>query len=338
MLFVKYVFRRRVKANGKTVFVDVSDPRLERYLYWLLKMFDIAGWNVSIKFRPWLLLNLRNHSEWIYDIRSLSICIQKPDNADVFLSSKQEAGGITLDTDYFSSKRSALNFRMPFFVSPEILHSGLYQELPFVRRSARHIKVFIGGNLDDEYEKSGVESRFGIVNRAAIRRVLEDHFELASSVAVIATEPEADAILESHSDLDLFILRKNVVTVDKWISILASTNFFIAPPGTIMPFSHNIIEAMAMGAIPITQYGRLFDPPLEDGKTCIHFNDDRDLIRVVREAINATDSEIDCLRKNVVDYYNSHLVPNKIVDKIDDSANSIDRIYLIAGHLSVTGQ
>ena len=43
-----------------------------------------------------------------------------------------------------------------------------------------------------------------------------------------------------------------------------------------MPMCHNIIESMAVGVIPITNYPEWFDPDLEHMKNCIVFDDQKD--------------------------------------------------------------
>lgn len=335
VLYIRYVVRQKSHSQGKSVFFDLSDPRLERYLYGLVKMFDLSGWNVALKFHPWLLLNLRNHAEWIYDVRSLKIRYFRPRDANLVIADRPNGFGILLDTAYFSKSRPTRSLRLPFLMNPSIYHTGTHEDLPQIARNKRHIKIFLGGNLDDSYENSGVENRFGIENRARIRRTIETDFADSDALVIASTREEALKILNRPDPVDLFLLRNNVVSNKEWMELLSASSFFIAPPGTLMPFSHNIIEAMAMGTIPITQYGDLFDPPLIDGKTCLVFNDKRSLNDVVTCAINATQEQIQDLRRNVINYYNDQLDPKKIVDKIDRSSNSIDRLFIIAGHLSV---
>src|SRR3990167_5062911 len=60
---------------------------------------------------------------------------------------------------------------------------------------------------------------------------------------------------------------------------LSMFDFFLAPPGVQMPLCHNIIEAIAVGTIPFTNYYNWFEVPLEDGKNCIAFNDEKELLQ-----------------------------------------------------------
>ena len=327
--------REKSRSQGKSVYFDLSDPRLERYLYGLLKMFDLAGWNVSLKFHPWLLLNLRNHAEWIYDVRSLKIRHFDAPDGHLVIADRPKRNGILLDTAYFSNSKPKRSFSLPFLMNPSIYHTGLYYSLSRIGRKKRHIRIFLGGNLDDSYENSGVENRFGIENRAQIRRTIETDFADSRALSIASTKEEALKILDGTEPVGLFVLRNNVVSNKEWMELLSASSFFIAPPGTLMPFSHNIIEAMAMGAVPITQYGDLFDPPLIDGKTCLVFDNKKSLIDVVKYAMTAKHREVQDLRRNVIKYYNDQLDPKKIVDRIDKSSDSIDRLYIIAGHLSV---
>ena len=126
-----------------------------------------------------------------------------------------------------------------------------------------------------------------------------------------------------------------VLPLKRWMRMLGVSDFFVAPPGIIMPFSHNIIESMAVGTVPITQYGDLFDPPLVDGETCLAFSDEASLRARIEHALRMRSDEIEHLRKNVEDYYDRHLDPRAVVGKIVARKDSLDRLYLIAGHLSI---
>lgn len=54
--------------------------------------------------------------------------------------------------------------------------------------------------------------------------------------------------------------------------MLASADFFLCQPGEIMPQCHNIVEAMAVGTIPLTNYPDWLSPPLVDGREALVFD------------------------------------------------------------------
>lgn len=95
----------------------------------------------------------------------------------------------------------------------------------------------------------------------------------------------------------------------QWLQTLAHCNVFLALPGVYMPFSHNVVEAMAMGCIPLTNYGNWFDPPLEHMRTCIDFDTEDDLAAKVRMVLALDDDTIRDMRTSVIDYYDRYLAP-----------------------------
>lgn len=90
---------------------------------------------------------------------------------------------------------------------------------------------------------------------------------------------------------------------------------------------------MSVGCVPILQYRDMFYPQLEHRKNCLYFDDEEDLKRVVRTAIEMSNSDIANMRQNVVRFYSEHLSPKAVVDRIAGPATK--SIYLNAEHISV---
>jgi hypothetical protein len=301
-------------------------------------MFDIAGWNVSLRARPNLLLNLRNYSEYIYDITGLELRLSTPKDADLYISDRRKGDGwLFLDTDFFSPlKKAPDSISLPFFMHPDVYHTRLHLDLPeFGERADRPIRVFLGGNLSDVYRTRAME-RFDLVNRSEVARIVLEAFEAGADHFEIKTPEGADAVLAGTARHPSVLMRTSMVPPRTWMSLLSASDFFIASPGVIMPFSHNIIEAMAVGTIPITQYGHFFDPPLVDGSTCLKFSDAASLRERITELTLMKDGEIEELRQNVKAYYDRYLAPRSTVERIVNHSDPLGRIYLIAGHVSLT--
>jgi hypothetical protein len=337
LLSHRYRNRNRFDEGRNRVFFDLHDPRLERYLYWLVKMFDIAGWGVVFRIRPWLLLNLRNRSEYIYDTRNLRFSLGPPKDVDLIVTDRAGvSNAIYVDTDYFGAKEEESGLKLPFFMHPDVYHTRLYEALPDLRdKTTRFVKVFLGGNLGEVYDTNEMQDRFGLMNRSEVTKRVINWSEGKSGYFEIESSADADAVLGGKAGADVVIMKQPLVPLPKWMELLAASEFFLAPPGLLMPFSHNIIEAMAMGTIPITEYGHMFDPPLVHGETCLAFSSEHELRERIAEAMNMDAADIDRMRRNVVEYYDAHLSPEAVVSKIYERRKQLERIYLIAGHLSV---
>jgi len=73
--------------------------------------------------------------------------------------------------------------------------------------------------------------------------------------------------------------------------------------------SHNLIEAMFCGAIPITNGAAFIAEPLKDGKTCLEFQDAAGLVSVIERALGMDGREMEQVRFAVRDYYDRFLEP-----------------------------
>lgn len=81
-----------------------------------------------------------------------------------------------------------------------------------------------------------------------------------------------------------------------------------------MPHSHNMIEAMSVGTIPVTQYGRHLHPPLRDRCDCVAYSDLADLDSILEELMLMDPEDIEGLRSGVRDYFSDHIDPKHVVD------------------------
>lgn len=104
---------------------------------------------------------------------------------------------------------------------------------------------------------------------------------------------------------------------EHWLDTLAMADFFLSPPGIVMPMCHNVIEAMAVGTIPITNYPEWLDPPLRHMENCIVFADRADLLAQLRAALALAPAEIARLRRNVIDYYDTHMRPDSFISRVE---------------------
>jgi len=102
---------------------------------------------------------------------------------------------------------------------------------------------------------------------------------------------------------------------ENWLDTLAMADFFLSPPGIVMPMCHNIIEAMAVGTIPITNYPEWLDPPLRHMEDCLVFDQRADLVARLRAALALDQGEIARLRRNVISYYGAHMRPDTFIER-----------------------
>jgi glycosyltransferase involved in cell wall biosynthesis len=70
-----------------------------------------------------------------------------------------------------------------------------------------------------------------------------------------------------------------------------------------MPISHNLIEAMFCGAIPITNGGAFMAEPLADDVNCLAFKNVEQLAAAVERALAMDAGKVARMQEAVRDYY-----------------------------------
>ncbi len=217
--------------------------------------------------------------------------------------SKQQ---ILIDGDYYSPpKRAATSLIMPYFAHPKFYRERLHLKASAASPLPRPMRIFFCGSV--EKEKYGRCFLFPILNRSQIMEYILEHFSDHIANSMQAPKMEITMLITSDTR---DIVEKHPFSPAKFFQALTKADFFIAPPGWVMPHSHNIIEAMTAGSIPITNYAHLFDPPLQSGTNCLSFASYQDLDRVLWEAINMPAEKVEFMRKETLEYYQRHLRPS----------------------------
>jgi hypothetical protein len=167
-------------------------------------------------------------------------------------------------------------------------------------------------------------------------------FVSGASDAEIAVPASLD---EFHAGLDSGRYANSFVIVDterfdippgEWLSTLAKADFFVAPPGYMQPYCHNLVEAMDVGTVPVFQFPDLFRPPLRDGLECLAFEDAAGLARIVDSILRGKlDASTEGMRRAAATYHDSYLHPDAAARRIrsfmeDPAANEL-RLYLAGG-------
>jgi hypothetical protein len=102
-----------------------------------------------------------------------------------------------------------------------------------------------------------------------------------------------------------------------WLNVLAKADFFLTPPGIVMPMCHNSVEALAVGAIPIINYPEWFNPALEHMRNCVVFDDKQDLIAKLSSVFAMGAPTIASMRDRAIAYYDSHLTNQSFTAAIE---------------------
>lgn len=239
------------------------------------------------------------------------------DEEDRALGARAWRKKVQLRFDVFSPYWFAQPIFIPYPVHP--VHAGpdLPDRLRQYRASERKMRIFFSGDREG-YVKNRIDypkpklPRLEVIN--AILR------GMGEKVLLLQGEGHLDAAWASGYVNKCLIMDQNqTVNETRWLQTLAVSDFFLCPPGFVMPMCHNIVEAMAVGAIPITNYPEWFDPHLEHLKNCIAFDDKSDLLGKLNEVLEMSSDDIVRIRRQVMDYYDNYLTAGSFVRKVESS-------------------
>jgi len=151
---------------------------------------------------------------------------------------------------------------------------------------------FAGGVSRPKYANPKLDQHYGKISRAdGVDAVLH---------ALEAGELDSDQFhIHSRSE--------DRIPPQAWLQTMGNSHFFLAFPGVNKPLSHNLIEALSVGTIPILQYSEYLHPALINGINCLTFTDKNDLIRVAKLASTMPLEEIISLSKGTLAYYEEYI-------------------------------
>ncbi len=224
----------------------------------------------------------------------------------------------SLDTGH-SPLATAL--RAPYFMHPSVYHRGLHKRrspstaLDSAAKQRRRFRIGFFGTYDREFYTK--HYHFPGMNRFEI---LEAFFEkFGDSFVNLEGPPEQwpdSKIVVSIDTRGGDRSAKAFLSQDHYFEALQECDFVLSPPGWCMPVSHNLIEAMFCGAMPITNCGAYMAEPLKNGETCLEFQDEEGLVALIKRALAMDAGEVQQTRQATRDYYERFLAPKAFLEAI----------------------
>lgn len=328
---------RPAVLEGKALVVTIRGFDHGRYGFQLLNYFSRGGYRIFLYRSSGFLLKLRDYDRMVWQLPGIA----------TWRNSMADAKGalpwltlgyqgrrkppftvsvrLTVDLDYFGTPASTgPQFHLPYFV-----HPLLNPYVPCPQSFGRRRSVFMYGEPGLSYDSTLIEGRFGLASRSAVFNRL------------LATEPDAfmpddfDDLMRRMDSKDdggpqvcLVDTRRFRIPLERWLEVLSRFNFFIATPGICMPHSHNLMEALAAGAIPILQYHESLKPALTPGVDCIAFSDLDDLEARLDDVKKMEVASIGKMREAVHRYFLDHVDPVSVVNRLMTQAHATGRMRL----------
>lgn len=218
------------------------------------------------------------------------------------------------------------DFVVPYGMHPQLVLSTGYERIrrlsASLRDRPRTIGLLFAGSLNPAlYDKPALHrGRYGKLDRCRIvsRLVADVPRHRPTASAALAEGPARLPVIVDSATCK--------VPRSEWLATIASADFFLCPPGGIMPMCHNIVEAMSVGTIPVTNYPEWFFPPLEPDRECLAFESHEDLVRLVERIAAMPPARVEAMRAACIAYYDRHLDHVTVAGRV--RAHRADRIRL----------
>jgi hypothetical protein len=218
--------------------------------------------------------------------------------------------------DLFSAYRWSKPIIMPYAVHPMHADRVIGESLDELRATSRKVRILFAGDLEG-YKRRWLRYPQDKLSRQEIIATIKERL---GEPLRVANSPHELAEIMGSKRADQFVLVDNDgarIAWSQWMDMIAQADFFLCPPGIVMPMCHNIIEAMAIGTIPITNYPEWFAPKLEHMKNCIVFDGKDDLLDKIKLALTMSDDQMAALRDNAMRCYEQNLVPQGFVAMLE---------------------
>lgn len=350
----------RYNANQKYFYIDLVDRGIDVYYSTLLYYLHEAGYVLVFNTQNMLFIgNIGGYFKYVHKLQKVIYCnfnemLNLGTNFHYLYDHEHPKShtsiskSLKLNFDYFNYKNDILKNKI---VAPYPLHPSNYfitktvDKLNTYRKQERKYRIFFSGNTHkSSYDNLQLKQEFDIHSRYEIIEFIK--LNLNNTQLSIIKDNHSWNLVQKNGFKGLVLIdwywnpkEKNVMGVkidaSKWLETLAYASFFLACPGVVMPHSHNLFESMAVGTIPIIQFGHIFYPPLEDGVNAIFYKDLEDLKIKIDYVINLNVKEIDQLSKNVVEYYEKHVSPQSFGHEIEKTEDGVYDMYLNVEYWSV---
>lgn len=315
-----YLFRtaRRGVPRDKIAYFDLGQNVYHRYLLIFMEMLRGRGYGILLRHRYGCIARW-DTSLLVRQFPELRIVNGPPAKADLVFTDRPGMDGIRIDPDYFSKETAADGtYWMPMPMSHGIYANGLDKWIPGPGEVPATRTLFFAGNVDPgQYNSPSLEALFKIFNRHHLLSLIEKHF------------PDRIASPRSSGELSDIRPGRDIILIDRHLynipesglrTTLARHDLFLAAPGVVMPFCHNLTEAMSVGSIPVLQFAHLLTPPLEHGVNCFTFSNEKELVELLEEFPHMSEGKIRQMRANVLEHYLKHLSPDAVIPKLESGS------------------
>lgn len=332
----------------KLLFANLSTK--QTYLEWgriffsVLNTFTESGYKISLLENE-ALHKLDVYGKPVFDLKNLTVVDKPPeetekytylyDQKDSHLNALTWEKQVFLKYDLYANYYFEQPMIMPFPVHPLQETYGYIPKLAKLRDSKRNFRVLFAGDID-KYKRTWVKYPEEKLPRQEIIETVKE--ELGSDQLQLITDEASFSSAMNAEFINKFVIIDNDsqrIDNNLWLDTLAKSQFFFSPPGIVMPMCHNIVEAMAIGCIPMTNYPEWFHPNLEHGVNCIVFNTKQSLLEQINTVLAMDEATILKMKNNAIAYYEQHLKKAEFINKLEMSPlKKLSILYYTEGNVA----
>jgi hypothetical protein len=299
-------------------FTRLGYGRCSAFLLFALTRIRAVGCSARDAYRAWAWLPTGDF------FRKVRINWRSPSDGILLSDNTRRPAIVQIKPQYYSLPPASNRLFAPYFAHPEFYKAGLHDAVRSMRAQSRNLRIFFSGTIcRSAYSEN---FRFPILTRDKILAYVSAKFESAIKTEVTANGSRPICII-STSDTR-YVFDKHKLSLRNYMDVMSRADFFICPPGWLMPHSHNLIEAMSVGTIPITNYHSYMQPTLTPGQDCLAFSNLEELEEVINCALCMPAGEIQRLREGVISYYDEHLDPESFAKKFMKLSASISELVV----------
>jgi hypothetical protein len=299
-------------------FECLAYSRYHTYLLFALTRIGVVGCSARDAIRACAWLPARDF------LKMVRINWRSPSDGILLSEKRCGPGIIQIRPRYYSLPPADHRLFAPYFAHPEFYKARLHDVVRGMRGRERNIRIFFAGTLSSSAYSE--EFRFPILSRDKVLGHVIAKFKSAIKTEVGGNGLRPICIMSTSDTRD--IVDKHKLSMRDYMAAMSRADFFICPPGWLMPHSHNLIEAMSVGTIPITNYHSYMQPALTPGQNCLAFSTLAELEGVINCALCMPAAEIQHLREGVISYCDEHLDPGSFAKKLTKLSASISELVV----------
>lgn len=319
VVFAKFLEQDILSEMGRLLFSVLNTFALNGYHVQLFNNIDLEQFDEE---RPYL--------QTIKIIDNLTIVDRIPENTGEMIYLFDQKGDdcaaiewkkeVQVGFDIFSSQlmssiRGVHPILMPYPMHPLLYGPTLVKHLKTARENPRKSRIFFSGDTQG-YKRNRIQYPAPKLTRTEI---VDTILERMNDRTLKITDAAALNNLQRGDFINKCVIVDNSsfrIDAGSWLDSISMGDFFLCPPGYVMPMCHNVIEAMAVGAIPVINYPEWLNPSLEDGINCVAFTDADDLVEKIDRILAMKPAEISKMKTRVIEYYENQLEPSEFINKL----------------------